>query len=84
MKKRWMSCLLALGMAASAGFTACGGNGDNGDVAGITTIRVGTYNGGLGLDWLRDAAERFEDIIADLSIFPCTYYRFNDFICKKI
>ena len=67
MKKRWMSCLLALGMAASAGFTACGGNGDNGDVAGITTIRVGTYNGGLGLDWLRDAAERFEEKYKDKS-----------------
>ncbi len=71
MKKRWISCLLALGMVASCGLTACGGGGDTsdggGDVPGMTTIRVGTYNGGLGMDWLRDAAARFEAKYKDKS-----------------
>lgn len=69
MKKRWISCLLALGMVATCGLTACGGdNTDNsGDVAGKTTIRVGTYNGGLGMDWLREAAARFEELYKDQS-----------------
>lgn len=61
MKKRWIGCLLATGMLLSCGLTACGGSSGNGDVEGKTTIRVATYPGGLGLDWLRDAAARFED-----------------------
>ena len=60
MKKKWISCALAMGMTLSCGLTACGGGG-SGDVAGKTTISVATYPGGLGLDWLRDAALRFED-----------------------
>ena len=68
MKKRWISCLLALGMVAASGLAACGGGKkDDGDVAGMTTIRVGTYNGGLGMDWLRDAAARFEEKYKDKS-----------------
>ena len=66
MKKRVLSCALALAMSASC-LVACGGNKDSGDVAGKTTIRVATYNGGLGLDWLRDAALRFEDKYKDTS-----------------
>ena len=60
MKKRWLSCALAFAMSAGCLLPACGGGSNNGDVAGKTTITVGTYNGGLGLDWLRDAAKRFE------------------------
>ena len=62
MKKKWLSCALALTMSFSCLMAGCNGGGgeDEGDVAGKTTIRVATYNGGLGLDWLRDAALRFE------------------------
>lgn len=61
MKKRLISLLLALGLATCC-LTACGDkdNSGDGDAAGTTTIRVGTYNGGLGMEWLRDAAKRFE------------------------
>lgn len=64
MNKRFLSVVLSIGMAASCLLAACQ-NGDNsqnngGDVAGKTTIRVATYNGGLGMQWLRDAAKRFE------------------------
>ena len=77
MKKRFMSMVLCIGMAFSA-MTACGGGGtgdgtssggDNGgtDVVGKTTIKVGTYDGGLGMDWLSDAAKRFEEKYANKS-----------------
>ena len=61
MKKRWLSCALALTMSSSLFVAGCNNEKNNdGDVEGKTTIRVATYNGGLGLDWLRDAALRFE------------------------
>ena len=61
MKKKWLSCALALTMSSSLFVAGCSnGKNDDGDVEGKTTIRVATYNGGLGLDWLRDAALRFE------------------------
>lgn len=62
MRKRWLSCALALAMSTSCFMVGCAdGDKTTGDVEGKTTIRVGTYNGGLGLDWLRDAALRFEN-----------------------
>lgn len=61
MKKKWISCLLATGMLLSCGLTACGGGTGGGDAEGKTEIYVATYPGGLGLDWLRDSALRFEE-----------------------
>lgn len=61
MKKRWLTIALSLGVAASCCMMpACGGGGDK-DSATQTTIRIGTYNGGVGMQWLKDAAQRFSD-----------------------
>lgn len=64
MNKRFLSVVLSVGMAASCLLASACQNGDNpqndGDVAGKTTIRVATYNGGLGMQWLNEAARRFE------------------------
>jgi hypothetical protein len=62
--KKIMSFALAVGMMVPCfGATACGNNGNSGnglgDVEGKTLIKVASYNGGLGLDWLRAAAGRF-------------------------
>ena len=71
MKKRWLSCALALTMSSSLFVAGCNnGKNDDGDVEGKTTIRVATYNGGLGLDWLRDAALRFEKAYENMPLRP--------------
>ena len=59
--KKYVGLLLALMLCGSA--VGCGGNGDNGgfkEVEGKTNIRVATYNGGVGKQWLEDAARAFE------------------------
>ena len=56
--KKFMCTVLSIGMLASClGATACGRASS--DESGTTTITVGTYDGGLGLGWLEDAADRF-------------------------
>ena len=77
MKKRFLTSALSLLLATSCfSMVACGGGetsssgtGDQGggDVAGKTSIRVATYDGGVGLDWLKDAAKRFEEKYASKS-----------------
>ena len=71
MKKRILPLALSIGMMASTlAATACGGMptiGGNQDVEGKTTIRVATYNGGVGKEWLEDAAKRFEEKYANKS-----------------
>lgn len=61
--KKIMSVVLSIGMLASAvGMSGCFGGGSSdslGDTTGKTVITVASYNGGLGLDWLRAAAGRF-------------------------
>ena len=62
--KKIMCFALATGMLVSClGAAACGdkSNSENslGDIEGKTLIKVASYNGGLGLDWLREAAGRF-------------------------
>lgn len=63
--KKIMSVVLSVGLLASSiGMSGCfGGGGDTsnslGDTTGKTVITVASYNGGLGLQWLRDAAGRF-------------------------
>ena len=61
--KKIMSLALAVGMTVLCfGATACG-NGNSGndslDIEGKTLIKVASYNGGLGLEWLREAGKRF-------------------------
>ena len=56
--KKIMCLALAMGMLFSClGTTACGNHGNSGnglgDVEGKTLIKVASYNGGLGLAWLR-------------------------------
>ncbi len=59
MKKSLFSVVLSIGMLASC-LAGCKGNENTGEVEGKTNIYVATYNGGLGMDWLNDAARRFE------------------------
>lgn len=59
-----VSMVLCMGIAASAG---CGGTPPVGEVAGKTNITVATYNGGVGKDWLEDAARAFEEQFAERS-----------------
>ena len=61
--KKFMSVALSTTMLASClGMAACGGgktSNSMGDTSGKTVITVASYNGGLGLDWLKGAAARF-------------------------
>ena len=82
MKKRWLTIALSLGVAASCCMMpACGESADQ-DSATQTTVRIGTYNGGVGMQWLKDAAQRFSDLYSgksfeegkegvDLRIYEC-------------
>ena len=70
--KKIMCLALAVGMMVSClGTTACGNNGSSEsssvDAEGKTLIKVASYNGGLGLNWLREAAGRFSAEYADKS-----------------
>ena len=68
--KKLLCFALAFGLAVSClSVTACGGNPEDslGDVEGKTLIKVASYNGGLGLDWLKEAAKRFSAKFADKS-----------------
>ncbi len=67
MKKKSLMALLSIVFIASA--TSCGGTqvGGGEDTEGKTTIQVATYNGGLGMDWLKDAAKQFEELYKDAS-----------------
>lgn len=69
--RKFMSMALAVGMLASCvGMASCGGKDESdslGDVSGKTMITVASYNGGLGLAWLRDAAGRFSARYANQS-----------------
>lgn len=69
--KKFMSMVLSIGMLASCvGMAACNGDGDEStsvDTTGKTVITVASYNGGLGLDWLKAAAARFSDANAGKS-----------------
>lgn len=52
--------ILLCGSCFTALCTGCGGSGGTSEVEGKTTISVATYNGGVGKDWLEDAARAFE------------------------
>ena len=71
MKKtdKYVGLLLALTLCGSA--VGCNGGSGNGggfeEVEGKTNIRVATYNGGVGKQWLEDAARAFELEFADES-----------------
>lgn len=65
MKRKIFSVALSAMMLASCvGIAACGGTSgtgdETGDTIGKTNIYVATYNGGIGMDWLNEAADRFE------------------------
>ncbi len=67
-KKRIAALALLTSVVVSA--TACGGTPDNGqssDAEGKTSIQVATYNGGIGMDWLKEAAKEFETKYAETS-----------------
>lgn len=57
-----LSCVLVL-------VSACSGSADDGfvEVEGKTNIRVATYNGGLGKEWLEKVARAFENKYSNTS-----------------
>ncbi len=61
--KKILALLLAVMLVF--GMTACGG-GDKDDPT-TTTIRIMNFDGGVGHDWLHEAAERFEELNKDKS-----------------
>lgn len=68
MKKRaFLAGAMALTMAASAlTFTGCGESGSKAD-ATKTHLTVMNYDGGIGSEWVKNAAKRFEEKYADVS-----------------
>lgn len=64
--KKILSILMSLLMAAGISVAAvgCGGTPAAEEVAGKTNITVATYNGGVGKEWLDDAARAFEEKFA--------------------
>ena len=70
MKKRILSIMLGAGMLVScslvSGCNLIGGESYK-EVEGKTNITVGTYNGGVGLPWLKEAAKRFEAAYEEVS-----------------
>ena len=52
--------LVALVAVYACSLVACKPNGGYEEVEGKTNIRVATYNGGLGKEWLETAAKEFE------------------------
>ena len=72
MKKRVLSIVAGVSMLSAICLSAvgCSRNLDPDgykEVAGKTNISIGTYNGGVGLPWLEEAAKRFEDAYANVS-----------------
>ena len=68
MKKRILSIVLGVGMLVSCSLVGgCSTGGGGGEVAGKTNIKVATYNGGVGMEWLEAAAKRFEEKYAEKS-----------------
>ena len=71
--KKFISILLAFGMAVACfGATSCkkkkeSTSNEMGSPEGKTVIKVASYNGGLGLGWLEDAAVRFVKQYGDQS-----------------
>ena len=69
MKNRFLSVALSLGMVASCAMAAgCGDNGENSGSGnnhvipeGVTAIKVATYDGGVGKEWLEEAGKRFAE-----------------------
>ena len=60
--KKVMTIFLLVALAAvyACSLVACKPNGGYEEVEGKTNIRVATYNGGLGKEWLETAAKEFE------------------------
>ncbi|MCQ3035227.1 MAG: hypothetical protein MJ248_03325 [Bacilli bacterium] len=72
MKKQSLAlCLGSLAMLVTPLLTSCGGSGNGGKGEKIDTtktqIKVGTFNGGFGMDWLNEAKARFEEKYATTS-----------------
>lgn len=69
MKNKLVSLGMTLVLAAGCLLMpACSKNNESDDdTAGKTTIKVGTYDGGVGMDWLNAAAKRFEEKYKDVS-----------------
>lgn len=66
-KKSILAGVMALTMAASAlTFTGCS-NGASKEDATKTHLTVMNYDGGIGSDWIKEAAKRFEAKYADVS-----------------
>lgn len=66
-RKSILAGIMALTMAASAlTFTGCNGEGSKQD-ATKTHLSVMNYDGGVGSEWIKEAAKRFEEKYADVS-----------------
>jgi len=74
MKNRRISALIAtllISVTALGSFSSCGKKTikDNGYDATKANISVATYNGGVGYQWLEEAARRFEEKYKDATHF---------------
>lgn len=65
-----VSLALLLSLGLFAGCTGHRAQDDQQEDPTKTTLRVGTYEGGVGAEWLEDAAARFEELYADVSFEP--------------
>lgn len=57
--------MLALGLCAATAFSVSACSGDSSE--GKTVLEVAVHNGGVGSEWLRSAADRFAESVADKS-----------------
>lgn len=63
-------CVVAIVAVYACTLIACKPDGSYEEVEGKTNIRVATYNGGLGKDWLEAAAKEFEKKYENKSFEP--------------
>lgn len=67
MKKKTLTALAMASVCMATTLASCGGAvvTDGGDSKTKTTIRVATFDGGVGQAWLDDAADAFETLYAE-------------------
>ena len=72
MVKKIAGITLAAALAAGSmyGFAGCGEVISQSVDETKTQLYVGNYDGGVGTQWLYDAADRFEEIFADYEFEP--------------
>lgn len=62
--------MILAGLICVSGFAACGGDpigGGGGDDGTVTKVKVMNFDGGVGDEWILQAAERFNEKYADYS-----------------